>query len=134
MAAGFQNTQVIGYVGRDPEMRHTQSGVAVASFNVAVNRSWKDEAGEKHEKVTWFRVSAWRSLAETVNQHVRQGMQIFIEGEIHVSAYTNKDGEASASLELTARNIMFLGSRNQSVDDADDPGFNGRSNRDDIPF
>jgi single-strand DNA-binding protein len=117
--AGYQYTIIVGNVGRDPEMRYTQSGVAVTDFSVAVSRTWTDRTtNEPREKTTWFRVTAWRGLAETVNQYVRKGMQIMVTGEIDASAYIGQDGEARASLDLTARDIQFLGRRGEAADSA----------------
>ena len=94
--AGYQYTIIIGNVGRDPEMRYTQSGVAVADFSVAVSRRWTDRtSNEQREKTTWFRVSAWRGLAETVNQYVHKGMQVMVTGEVDASAYAGQDGSAA---------------------------------------
>jgi len=105
----YQNTIVIGHLGRDPEMRYTPSGVPVCSFSVATTRKWTDAAGAAQEKTTWFRVSAWRKLAETCSQYLHKGQLVMVEGEIDASAYTPKDGgEPRASLELTARTVKFL--------------------------
>ena len=115
--AGYQYTIIIGNVGRDPEMRYTQSGVAVCSFSVAVSRSWTDRtSNEQREKTTWFKVSAWRGLAETANQYVHKGMQIMVAGEIDASAYAGQDGAPKASLELTARDIKFLGRKGETAE------------------
>ena len=110
--AGYQQTIIVGNVGRDPELRYTQSGTAVCDFSVAVSRKWTDRnSNEPREKTIWFRVTAWRSLAETCNQFVRKGMQIMVTGEVDASAYVGQDGEARASLDLTAQNVQYLGSR-----------------------
>ncbi|GAB4430396.1 MAG: hypothetical protein Kow00106_24990 [Anaerolineae bacterium] len=112
--AGYQYTIIIGNVGRDPELRYTPSGVAVCDFSVAVTRRWNDrQTNEQREKTTWFRVSAWRNLAETANQYVRKGMQIMVAGEVDASAYTGQDGQPRATLEITARDIQFLGRRGE---------------------
>ena len=117
--AGYSYTMIIGHVGRDPEMRYTPlQGVAVCDFSVAVSRRWTDSAGAQQERTTWFKVSAWRALAETCNEYVRKGMQIMVSGEIDASAYAAKDGKPRASLELTARDVQFLGRRA----DADEGG------------
>jgi len=108
--AGYQYTVIVGNVGRDPELRYTQSGVAVCGFSVAVSRKWTQD-GEQREETEWFRVSAWRGLAETCNQYVHKGMQIMVAGRIAASAYMGQDGEPRASLELTAQNVQFLGRR-----------------------
>jgi single-strand DNA-binding protein len=128
--AGYQYTIIIGNVGRDPEMRYTQSGVAVADFSVAVSRRWTDRnSNEQREKTTWFRVSAWRGLAETVNQYVHKGMQVMVTGEVDASAYSGQDGTPRATLEITARDIQFLGRRGEGGDEGAYP-----SEPEDLPF
>jgi single-strand DNA-binding protein len=129
--AGYQYTIIIGNVGREPELRYTQSGVAVCDFSVAVSRRWTDRnSNEQREDTTWFRVSAWRGLAETVNQYVHKGMQIMVTGRIGASAFIGQDGEARASLELTALDIQFLGRRGEASEDYQDYP----SEPEDLPF
>jgi single-strand DNA-binding protein len=118
--AGYQYTIIIGNVGRDPELRYTQSGVAVADFSVAVSRRWTDRnTNESREETTWFRVTAWRGLAETVQQYVHKGMQVMVTGRVTASAYIANDGEARASLDLTAQDIQFLGRRGEAMEEMD---------------
>src|SRR5690554_5990424 len=135
--AGYQYTIIIGNVGRDPELRYTQSGVAVCDFSVAVSRRWTDRnTNEQREKTTWFRVSAWRQLAETVNQYVRKGMQIMVAGEVDATAFIGQDGEARATLELTARDIQFLSQRGDRTEESGEYYAGGYNNQsvDDLPF
>ena len=106
----YQKTIIVGNLGQDPTMRYTPSGKAVTNFTVAVNRKWTDQSGEQQEKTTWFRVAAWDKLAELCDQHLSKGRLVLVEGEVEASAYTSQEGEARASLELTARNVRFLGS------------------------
>ncbi|MHC4646795.1 MAG: single-stranded DNA-binding protein [Planctomycetota bacterium] len=107
---GYQYCVIMGNVGRDAEMRYTQSGVAVCDFSVAVTRKWSArDGGEQREETTWFRVSAWRGLAETCGEYVRKGMPIMVAGRVGASSYIAQDGEARASLELTAVDVQFLG-------------------------
>ena len=72
----FQTLTLVGNLGSDPEMRLTASGTSVASFTLAVNKTWVTQDGEKKEKTTWFRITAWRKLAETAAQHLAKGRQI----------------------------------------------------------
>jgi len=129
---GYQYTVIIGHVGRDPELRYTQSGVAVCDFSVAVTRKWTQNE-QPQESTTWFRVSAWRGLAETCNQYVHKGMQIMVAGRIAASAYIGDDGEARASLELTATDVQFLGRRGENDGDGQAQACAGRE-QDDLPF
>lgn len=131
--AGYQYTIIVGNVGRDPELRYTQGGTAVCDFSVAVSRRWTDrQSGQQREKTTWFRVSAWRGLAETASQYVHKGMQIMVAGEVDVSAFVGQDGEARGSLELTARDIQFLGRAGERMDTGDDEDY--PSEPEDLPF
>jgi single-strand DNA-binding protein len=110
----YQQTIIIGNVGRESELRYTPSGQGVCSFSVAVSRKWTDRnSNEKKEKTTWFKVSAWRQLAETCSQYVHKGMQIMVIGEVEARAYTGNDGTPQVSLELTAREVKFLGGRGE---------------------
>ncbi len=132
--SSYQYTIIIGNVGRDPEMRYTQSGVAVCDFSVAVSRRWNDRTtNEQREKTTWFKVSCWRGLAETANQYVRKGMQIMVTGEVDASAYLGQDGQPRASIELTARDMKFLGRRDDAGAMVDQAG-GYPSEPDDLPF
>ena len=132
---GYQQTIIIGNVGKAPELRYTQGGTAVCDFSVAVTESWKDTNGERKEKTTWIKVTAWRALAEVCNQYVHKGMQIMVVGSVEASAYMNKSGEATASLDLNARDVQFLGSRNASGQSGGDaPDDNDYSQMDAIPF
>ena len=104
----YQKIIVVGRLGSDPEMRYTPDGTPVTSFPVAASRHWTEKDGNKKEKTTWFRVTAWRKLAETCNQYLSKGRTVLVEGEVEASAWTAQDGTARATLEVTARNVRFL--------------------------
>lgn len=134
----YQQVTIVGNVGRAPELRYTQTGVAVCDFSVAVNKRTKNQNGETSEKVTWFKVTAWRQLAELVNQYVQKGRQVMVIGEVNVSAYLDKSGQPAATLELTANDIRFLGGRDGGGQGGDFRGgqedFAPPGQMDDIPF
>lgn len=111
----FQQCIIIGNLGRDPEMRYTPDGTPVTSFTVAVNRRWTDPSGNQSEKTWWFKVTCWRKLAETTNQYLKKGRQVMVIGEIDASAWIDQEGKPRASLELTARDVRFLGGREADV-------------------
>ena len=110
----YQNVVIVGRVGRDAEMRFTPSGVPVTGFSVAVNRVWNNASGERQEKTTWFKVTCWRKLAETAGEWVKKGQLILVEGEVEARGYIDKDGNAQASLDLTANSFKFLSSRSEN--------------------
>ena len=108
----YQQITIVGNLGRDPEMRYTASGVPVTSFSVAVSKRWTSQDGQRQEKTTWFRVSAWRQLAELASQYLTKGRQVMVVGEVdEPNVWTDQSGNNRASLEITARDIRFLGSR-----------------------
>jgi single-strand DNA-binding protein len=112
----YQKTIVVGYLGRDPEMRYLPSGTPVTSFSVATTRKWTDAEGQPQEKTTWFRVSVWGKQAETTNQYLTKGQLVLVEGDIDASAWTDREGQARASLELRAWRVRFLGRKGERVE------------------
>lgn len=132
----YQQITLIGNLGSDVEMRYTPSGVPVSSFSLAVNRSWTGNDGQKQQKTTWFRISAWQKLAETCSQYLAKGQQVFIVGEMEdARAYTDRDGNLRASLEVRANSIRFLGQRsgNGHTEQAQ-PDSISVSEAEDLPF
>jgi single-strand DNA-binding protein len=105
---------ITGRLGRDPEMRFTESGKPVTSFSVADNRRYTGADGEPREETVWFDVTAWGRLAETCNEHLAKGRQVAIEGRLKpIRVWTGNDGQARASYEVTARSVEFLGTKPQ---------------------
>lgn len=102
----LSQVQLIGNVGKDPEMTYTPNGVAVTKFSLAVNK----KRGE-NEETTWFNIIAWRGLAETLNEHVEKGQQLFVQGELVIRAYTTKDGRAGTSVEVIVDKFSFVGKK-----------------------
>ena len=125
---GLNRVQIIGNLGRDPELRFTQDGTPVANFTVAVNESWRSRDGEQHERTEWFRIVAWRHLAEIANQYLRRGRQVFVEGSLQTSEWQDREGNSRTSTELVARNMIMLGGRQDDADGPprDDDGGGGR--------
>ena len=108
---------IVGNLGRDPEMRYTSDGTPVANFSVAANRRWNNADGEQNEETVWFRVTAWRRLAETCNEYLEKGRQVLIEGRLNPDPatggprlWTGNDGTVRASYEVTAVSVRFLAS------------------------
>ncbi len=99
---------VIGNLGGDPEMRYTSGGVPVTSFSVATNRRYTTASGEQRDETEWFRVSAWRQLAEQCNQFLSKGRQVYVEGRLNTSTWQAQDGQNRTSLEITADRVVFL--------------------------
>jgi len=130
----FQQTLIVGRVGRDAEMRYTPGGIPVTNFSVAVDRRWTDASGQTQEKVTWFRIVCWRKLAEITAQYVKKGQRILVAGDIEASAWTDRDGTPRASLELTADRVRFLGDREADEEGKAPPEVKEEATGDEIPF
>ena len=116
----FQRVTIIGNLGRDPEMRYTPSGTAVTDFSVATNRKWTNKDGTPGEETVWFRCSAWGKTAETVNQYLTKGRQVYVEGRLKPDSatggprtYTRSDGTPGAQYEVTVDIVKFLGGRGE---------------------
>ncbi|MFQ6016243.1 MAG: single-stranded DNA-binding protein [Anaerolineae bacterium] len=110
----YQKIVIAGHLGSDPEMRYTPSGTPVTNFSVATNRRWTDAEGQSREETTWFRVITWGRLAETCNQYLTKGRAVLVEGErLNANPWINREGQAAATLELTARVVRFLGGREE---------------------
>ncbi len=121
----YQKITIIGNLGGDPEMRYMPDGTPVTSFSVATNRRWKNSDGSQGEETVWFRVSAWRRLAETTNQYLSKGRQVFVEGRLTPDRatggpriWTANDGTPRASYEITALEVKFLSGGGQPGGDA----------------
>lgn len=98
--------QIVGNLTRDPELRSTQSGIAVCTFTVAVNR--RNQGAKAEQQADFFRVTAWRGLGETCSKYLAKGRKVAVCGSVSAVPYTAQDGTARASLELTADDVEFL--------------------------
>ena len=107
----YQNTVVVGNVGRDVTSRTTNSGKLVANFSLAVNEKLGDAI-----QTTWFQVSAWERLAELAVEYIGKGQLLLVEGRIVAETWNDQQGQTQVTLRLTARNIRFLGSKADSAE------------------
>ncbi len=141
----WHQTIIVGNLGGDPELKYMQSGSAVCNFSVAVSETWRDrQTNENREKTTWYRVAVWGGQAEACNTYLAKGRQVLVIGNVSTRAYLNNNGEAAASLDLTARSVQFLGggSGGQGQGGQDNYGGDDRASNyseppstvDDIPF
>lgn len=112
----FQKLTIAGNLGRDPEMRFLPSGTAVCNISVATNNVYTKD-GEKITETTWFRVAVWGNQAEAVNQYLKKGSKVLVEGRLkpEIEVFTKNDGTSAASYEVTASKVVFLSSRGEDV-------------------
>lgn len=117
MNRGLNKVMIIGYLGKDPEMRYTPSGRAVTTFSVAVNRSFVAADGEKKVETEWFNVIAWGSLAEICAQYLTKGERVYIEGRLQSRRWEDSEGTQHNSVEIVANEMLILGYRDMDNTD-----------------
>jgi len=110
--ASFNKIVIVGYLGRDPELRYTPQGMAVCNFSIATTEKRKEaRTGEAQDITTWFKVTLWGRQAEVANQYLSKGRQVYIEGRLRQEEYTDRDGVRRTSLVVNATDVHFLGSK-----------------------
>jgi len=109
--SSFNKITIVGYLGRDPEIRYTPQGTAVCNVSVATTERRKNVAGDYEDHTTWFRVTLWNRQAELANEYLAKGRQVYIEGRLRQEEYTDREGNRRTSLEVTATEMQFLGRR-----------------------
>jgi single-strand DNA-binding protein len=110
--ASVNKVILIGNTGKEPEIRYTASGDAVANLSLATSESWKDKAtGEKKEQTEWHKVSFFGKLAEIVGEYVKKGTSIYVEGSIHTRKWTDKDGVDRYTTEIKGDKMVMLGAK-----------------------
>lgn len=100
---------LVGNLGKDPELRYTAAGTAVANFSLATTERYKDREGQTQEKTEWHNIVAWRQLAEICGKYLQKGKQIYIEGRIQTRSYDDKDGNKRYITEIVADQMQMLG-------------------------
>lgn len=131
----MQNSQIIGRIGADAEIREATSGNTVINFNVAVSEKWKDKNGEKQEKTTWYRCSWWLNNT-SIAPYLSKGTQVFVSGKSNANAYTNKDGELVVQEGINVRSLELLGGGSEKGASAPSPAKKSepQSGGDVLPF
>ena len=111
MARGINKVILIGNLGRDPEVRYTQSGKAVANFTVATSESWRDrQTNEMQERTEWHRVVCFDRQGEVAGEYLRKGSKVYIEGRLQTRSW-EQDGQTRYTTEIVARDMQMLDSR-----------------------
>lgn len=137
--ASLNHWEIIGNLGRDPELRFTPSGVAVCEFSVACSERWNDRNGQAQERTEWVRVTAWNKTAEAVGNYLAKGSKVYVSGRAQTDEY-EKDGVKRWSTKLVANKVLFLDSKGGGGQgNAPAPANTGQSaaaavDPDDLPF
>jgi single-strand DNA-binding protein len=136
---------LVGNVGRDPEVRHLDKGVAVARFSLATTENYTSKTGEKVSNTEWHNIVAWRQLAELSEKYIKKGSQLYIEGRLRTRDY-EKDGVKHYATEINADSIQLLGRREGQAEISGQPLVNAEQpqvlnepdfsqpEEDDLPF
>ena len=141
--ASINKVILIGNLGRDPEVRYTQGGTAVANFTLATTDRWNDPSGERKERTEWHRVVVWGKQAEIAGEYLRKGRQVYVEGSLQTREWTDRDGNKRYTTEVKAQRFQMLGGRGDSERAPMDPEpahhqvaepADGGYSEDDIPF
>ena len=112
MARGVNKVILVGHLGKDPEVRYSPNGGAVANITLATSESWKDKtSGEKQERTEWHRVAFFGRLAEIVGEYLKKGAQIYVEGRLQTRKWQDKEGKDRYTTEIVANEMQMLGSR-----------------------
>lgn len=107
----LNKVMIIGNVTRDPEIRTIPSGQMVASFSIATNRQWTDQSGQKQEKAEFHNIVAWRKLAEIIQQYLKKGTKVYVEGRLETRSWEDPQGAKKYRTEIIANNMIMLSSK-----------------------
>ncbi len=112
MARGINKAIVVGNLGRDPEVRYSANGNAIANVTIATTDSWKDrQSGERQEKTEWHRVVFFGRLAEIAGEYLKKGSQVYVEGRLQTRKWEDRDGNERYTTEIVAADMQMLGGR-----------------------
>lgn len=111
MAGGVNKAIILGNLGKDPEVRFTPTGQAVANFTIATNESWTDKNGQKQDRTEWHRIVVWGKLAELCGEYLKKGRQAYVEGRLQTREWTDKENKKNYTTEIVANTVQFLGGR-----------------------
>ena len=109
--SGVNKVILVGHLGKDPEVRHLENGVAVASFSLATTETYTNKAGEKSEQNEWHNIVLWRGLAEVAEKYLKKGKQIYVEGKIRTRSWDDKEGIKRYTTEVVGDSLTMLGKK-----------------------
>ena len=134
--SGVNKVILLGNLGKDPEVRYLDNGVAVANFSLATTEKYKNKLGERVSQTEWHNIVVWRGLAEVAEKYLKKGSNVYIEGKIKTRKWEDKDGSTRYNTEILADNMTMLGSK-QSHENSQSSASGSVSSidkSDDLPF
>lgn len=119
---GMSKTQLIGNLGRDPDIHYTRNGKTVANVSVAVNEQWNDKDGVKQERVEWIRCVLWGALADIAKDYLKKGDAVYFEGRLQTREWDDRDGNKRKTTEVVVSSLLMLGANSrQRVEQPEHP-------------
>lgn len=118
--SGVNKVILIGNLGKDPEVRYLEGGIAVANFPLATTEVHKNRSGDKIESTEWHNIVLWRGLAEVAEKLLKKGMQVYIEGRLRTRTWEDKDGSKKRATEITGENLTILGRKSANGEQSND--------------
>ncbi len=134
--AGVNKVILVGNLGKDPEVRYLDNGVAVANFSLATTENYKNKAGERVSQTEWHNIVLWRGLAEVAEKYLKKGASVYIEGKIKTRKWEDKEGNTRYNTEILADNMTMLGGKPSQENNAPNPpaADTTADKADDLPF
>ena len=130
--AGVNKVILIGNLGKDPEVRYLDNGVAVANFSLATTENYKNKEGERVSQTEWHNIVLWRGLAEVAEKWLKKGSSVYVEGKIRTRKWEDKDGNTRYSTEILGDNMTMLGGKPSSETPVE--VATATDKKDDLPF
>ncbi len=139
MAKDLNKVMLIGRLGQDPELKFTQSGIAVAKFSLATSQSWKDQDGNNQEKTEWHSIVVWRKLAEICSEYLKKGSKVYCEGSLSTSNWEDENKKKHYKTEIVLNDMIMLDTKGSSGSSSaqkseEVPVESSESKDDDLPF
>ena len=131
--AGVNKVILVGNLGKDPEVRYLDSGVAVANFSLATTENYKNKQGERVSQTEWHNIVLWRGLAEVAEKYLKKGSSIYIEGRIRTRKWEDDGGKIRYNTEILGDNMTMLGGKPQAENKNEDL-TSSENDEDDLPF
>ena len=139
--AGVNKVILVGNLGKDPEVKHLDSGIAVANFSLATTESYTNKQGERVNQTEWHNIVLWRGLADVAEKYLKKGNSIYVEGKISTRKWEDKEGNTRYSTDIIADKMTMLGSKSDNANtpvessvSSTEPTLSEDSGNDDLPF
>ena len=132
--SGVNKVILVGNLGKDPDVKYLDNGVAVANFSLATTENYKNKEGERVSQTEWHNIVLWRGLAEVAEKYLKKGASIYIEGKIKTRKWEDKEGITRYSTEILGDNMTMLGGRSSSEDKIETTSESEENSKDDLPF